>query len=112
MSDQPLANKVAVITGGSRGLGRAMAIALRRPRAQIALVARDVAALEESARLVAEAGSTARCFAADVTDETQVAAMAEAVLGAFGGVDILINNAGINIRKNVHKSLRSTNGTR
>lgn len=103
MSDQPLANKVAVITGGSRGLGRAMAIALAARGAQIALVARDVAALEESARLVAEAGSTARCFAADVTDETQVAAMAEAVLAAFGGVDILINNAGINIRKNVHE---------
>jgi NAD(P)-dependent dehydrogenase (short-subunit alcohol dehydrogenase family) len=103
MSDLILANKVAVITGGSRGLGRAMAVSLAAKGAQIALVARDVAALEESARLVAEAGSTAHCFAADVTDETQVAAMAEAVLSAFGGVDILINNAGINIRKNVHE---------
>ena len=103
MSQQPLANKVAVITGGSRGLGRAMAISLAAKGVQIALVARDVAAMEETARLVAEAGSTAHCFAADVTDETQVAAMAEAILLAFGTVDILVNNAGINIRKNVHE---------
>ncbi len=103
MSLQPLANKVAVITGGSRGLGRAMAISLAAKGVQIALVARDVVAMEETARLVAEAGSTAHCFAADVTDESQVAAMAEAILLAFGTVDILVNNAGINIRKNVHE---------
>jgi len=103
MSPQPLANKVAVITGGSRGLGRAMAVSLAAKGVQIALVARDVAAMEETARLVAEAGSTAHCFAADVTDESQVAAMAEAILLAFGTVDILVNNAGINIRKNVHE---------
>ena len=103
MSQQPLANKVAVITGGSRGLGRAMAISLAAKGVQIALVARDVAAMDETARLVAEAGSTAHCFAADVTDEAQVAAMAEAILLAFGTVDILVNNAGINIRKNVHE---------
>ena len=103
MSLQPLANKIAVITGGSRGLGRAMAISLAAKGVQIALVARDVAAMDETARLVAEAGSTAHCFAADVTDEAQVAAMAEAILLAFGTVDILVNNAGINIRKNVHE---------
>lgn len=91
-----LDGRVAVITGGSRGLGRAMAVALANAGAHIALVGRDRAALEESARL-----SGGMAFQADVTDENSVAKLAEEVSGKLGKTGILINNAGINLRKRI-----------
>jgi NAD(P)-dependent dehydrogenase (short-subunit alcohol dehydrogenase family) len=94
-----LDGKVAVITGASRGLGKAMALALAGAGAKLALVARDRARLEEAAAEVAALRSQAGVFIADVTDEAQVAAMTELVAAHFGRVDILINNAGMNIRK-------------
>jgi NAD(P)-dependent dehydrogenase (short-subunit alcohol dehydrogenase family) len=96
-----LEGKVAVITGGSRGLGRAMAIALAGAGARIALVGRDEAALAESAGLVADAGGEAHAFIADVTNEDSVTSLSAAVTAKFGKVQILVNNAGINIRKNL-----------
>jgi NAD(P)-dependent dehydrogenase (short-subunit alcohol dehydrogenase family) len=88
--------RVAVVTGASRGLGRAMAVELGAAGAKLALVGRDRSKLEETA---AEAGTDAAVFLADVTDETQVRALEQAVRERFGHVDILINNAGMNIRK-------------
>ena len=96
-----LNGKVAVITGGSRGLGKAMALALAAEGVKIALAARDEEAMAQVAKLIEAAGSEAASFRTDVTDEASVAQLAEAVLARFGGIDILINNAGINIRKNV-----------
>ena len=87
-----LEGKLALITGGSRGLGRSMAVALAAEGAQIALVGRDQQALAESA---AQIGPAARTFIADVTSESQVAALAS----QFSQLDILINNAGVNLRK-------------
>ena len=94
-----LDGKVAVITGASRGLGKAMALALAGAGARLALVARDRAKLEETAAAAAALGAESAIFIADVTDEAQVATMAELVSSQFGRVDILINNAGTNIRK-------------
>lgn len=94
-----LEGKVAVITGASRGLGKAMALALAGAGVKLALVARDREKLEETAKEAAALGSTAQIFIADVTDEPQVATVAELVVTQFGRVDILINNAGVNIRK-------------
>jgi NAD(P)-dependent dehydrogenase (short-subunit alcohol dehydrogenase family) len=94
-----LEGKVAVITGASRGLGKAMALALAGAGAKLALIARDREKLEETAKSAAGLGSDAQVFIADVTDEAQVATMAELVVTQFGRVDILINNAGVNIRK-------------
>src|SRR5579859_2012962 len=94
-----LDGKVAVITGASRGLGKAMALALAGAGARLALVARDRPKLEETAAEVAALGAEAAIFIADVTEESQVATMAELVVSQFGRVDILINNAGTNIRK-------------
>ena len=94
-----LEGKVAVITGASRGLGKAMALALAGAGVKLALVARDREKLEETAKAVAALGVSAQIFIADVTDEAQVATMAELVVSQFGRVDILINNAGVNIRK-------------
>jgi NAD(P)-dependent dehydrogenase (short-subunit alcohol dehydrogenase family) len=96
-----LTGRTAVITGASRGLGEAMAKALAEAGAQIALVARDLTRLEQVRRSITERGATAAVFAADVTQEKDVAAMAATVQQKFGHPQILINNAGINIRKNL-----------
>jgi len=93
--------KTAVITGGSRGLGEAMAKALSESGAAIALVARDVQRLEHVRDTITGQGGTAAIFKADVTDEEEVAALTAAVNQRLGPPQILINNAGINIRKNL-----------
>ncbi|MBM3766811.1 MAG: SDR family oxidoreductase [Acidobacteria bacterium] len=98
-----LKGKTAVITGGSRGLGKAMAVALAAEGVRIALVARDEAAMTDVAETIRKAGGEASCFKADVTDETAVATLEKEVLLQYGTVDILINNAGINIRKPIHE---------
>jgi NAD(P)-dependent dehydrogenase (short-subunit alcohol dehydrogenase family) len=95
----PLAGRVALITGASRGLGKAMALALAAEGARIALVARDRGALQKTAEEVWQTGSGAQVFVADVTSEEQVARLEKEVTEAFGPAHILINNAGINIRK-------------
>lgn len=94
-----LTGHTAVITGGSRGLGESMAKALAASGAAIALVARDVARLDGVKAAIVGAGGKAESFTADVTDEPDVIAMADAVAKKMGPVDIVINNAGTNIRK-------------
>ena len=96
-----LKGRTAVITGGSRGLGEAMAKALVDSGAQIALVARDRARMERVRDDIAAIGAVAEVFVADVTEEHDVAKLAEAVKGRFGNPQILINSAGINLRKNL-----------
>jgi NAD(P)-dependent dehydrogenase (short-subunit alcohol dehydrogenase family) len=96
-----LKGRTAVITGGSRGLGEAMAKALSEAGANIALVARDIKRLESVRDAIAERGGTAAIFIADVTQEKDVASTVEAVRQRFGHPQILINNAGTNIRKNL-----------
>jgi NAD(P)-dependent dehydrogenase (short-subunit alcohol dehydrogenase family) len=96
-----LTGRTAVITGGSRGLGEAMAKALAEAGANIALVARDRKRLELVRDAIQERGGTAELFTADVTKEDDVASVAEAVSQRFGHPQILINNAGTNIRKNL-----------
>lgn len=94
-----LAGRTALITGGSRGLGEAMATALAAAGAAVALVARDLTRLRQVQAAITAAGGKAAVFTADVTSETSVAAVTAAVKETFGPVDILINNAGINLRK-------------
>ncbi len=96
-----LAGRTAVITGGSRGLGEAMAKALSEAGANIALVARDRERLEQVRDPIGRSGGTAAFFTADVTLEDEVARVAEGVHQRFGHPQILINNAGTNIRKNL-----------
>ncbi len=96
-----LKDRVAVITGASRGLGRAMALALGGAGAKLALVSRDRAKLDESAAQTGAIGAEAAIFETDVTDEAQVRKLERDVIERFGRVDILINNAGIAVRKTV-----------
>src|SRR5262245_4233743 len=101
MSSGKLSGKIALITGASKGLGRAMAMALGQEKATLALVSRDKDQMDATAHAVRGAGGTAHTFKADVTDEQQVLRLAAAVEEQFGKIQILINNAGINIRKPV-----------
>jgi NAD(P)-dependent dehydrogenase (short-subunit alcohol dehydrogenase family) len=101
MAQGNLAGKTALITGGSRGLGRAMAVALAAEGAAVALVARDAEKLKESAAAVEAAGGKASLHLADVADEGQVAALEREIAAKYGGIQILINNAGINLRKGI-----------
>lgn len=94
-----LDGKVALITGASKGLGRAMALALAESGARLALVSRDQKQLAITADQVQAHGSRAELFHADITDEQQVRKLEGEVAAKFGKVQILINNAGINIRK-------------
>lgn len=96
-----LKGRSAVITGGSRGLGEAMAKALAGAGAQIALVARDRARLERVRDDIAASGAVAEVFVGDVTREDDVARVAEEIKVRFGNPQILINNAGTNIRKSL-----------
>jgi NAD(P)-dependent dehydrogenase (short-subunit alcohol dehydrogenase family) len=94
-----LAGRVAVITGASRGLGKAMALALAPAGVRLALVARDVERLSSVAAEARKLGAEAEVFQADISDEAQVLQLEQQVSGKLGKADILINNAGINIRK-------------
>lgn len=96
-----LSGKTVVITGGNRGLGEAMAHALSDSGAQIALVARDVERLTSVRDALALKGGVAEMFKADVTCEEDVAVAAKEIQGRFGNPQILINNAGTNVRKNL-----------
>ncbi len=94
-----LTGKSAIITGGSKGLGLAMAAGLASAGANLMLVNRNAAEGAQAAEEIrADFGVKAISFAADITDVAQTEAMVKAALEAFGQVDILINSAGINIR--------------
>jgi NAD(P)-dependent dehydrogenase (short-subunit alcohol dehydrogenase family) len=101
MSTRKLEGKAALITGASKGLGKAMALALAEAGARLALVSRNLELLNETAGAVRQLGAEAAVFAADVTDETQVLRLEKAVAVRFGKVQILVNNAGMNLRKPV-----------
>ena len=101
MNEMKLNGKVALITGASKGLGKAMALALGGAGARLALASRNLEQLNEVASSIRALGAEAEIFQADVTDEQQVLQLEKAVIKKFGKLQILINNAGINIRKPV-----------
>ena len=94
-SKLPLSGHVAWITGASRGIGRATALALARNGAAVAISGRDAEALETVANRLANDGADVFAQSCDVRDEQSVLAFAEAARVRFGEIDILVNNAGI-----------------
>jgi citronellol/citronellal dehydrogenase len=110
--DKPLANQVAVVTGASRGIGRAIAIEFARAGADVVVTARSSetkpsqlpGTIEETAREVEAEGRHALAIATDVTKEEQVQHLAERTLAEFGRCDILVNNAGISSPAPFHET--------
>lgn len=90
-----LTGKTAIVTGGGRGIGRAIAEALAAHGAAVALAGRNEANLQQVADAIRAGGGTASWHGCDVTAEAEVAALRDAVLATHGRIDILVNNAGI-----------------
>ena len=91
-----LKDQTAIVTGGSRGIGRAICLELARQGADIALVyAGNTAAAEETAEACRALGVEARCYQCDVADFEAVKAVVAQIKADFGGVQILVNNAGV-----------------
>lgn len=91
----PLADRVAVVTGASRGLGREIALAVARAGAAVALAARSKADLEETAHRAERAGSRTLVVPTDVTKYAEVEALMQRTVAAFGRLDIVVNNSGV-----------------
>ncbi len=106
MSDR-LKGKVALITGGGRGIGRAIALGFAREGARVAIAARTRAEVEAvAAEIEAELGMAALALTCDIVEEEQVKNLVQAVLAGFGQVDILVNNAGIGVARPVYGMTR------
>ncbi|HET8707018.1 MAG TPA: SDR family NAD(P)-dependent oxidoreductase, partial [Pseudomonadales bacterium] len=90
-----LKDKVVVVTGSGRGLGRAMAVEFAKAGAKIAVVDLDPAAVEETVAKCKEVGSDAKAYLINVAKEDQVIKLFDDVVADFGRLDGLINNAGI-----------------
>jgi NAD(P)-dependent dehydrogenase (short-subunit alcohol dehydrogenase family) len=98
---QTLKDRVAVITGAGKGLGKTFAAALAQEGAHLALIGRNAGTLNAVAAEAKNAGVRAEVFTGDVSKEEDVRKIEQQVVSKFPKVHILINNAGINIRKNV-----------
>src|SRR5262245_35275411 len=87
--------RTAVITGGAKGIGLAVAERLGRDGAHIALLDMNPADLEAAGRRLGDAGITVRTYVTDVSDEAEVIRAMDGVVADFGRLDVLVNNAGI-----------------
>jgi NADP-dependent 3-hydroxy acid dehydrogenase YdfG len=94
-----LKDKVSLITGAGRGIGRGIAVAMAKAGSSVILVSRSLSELKETARVITKSGGTALPIKTDISDEVQVNIMIEKALDKFGKIDILINNAGQYLEK-------------
>lgn len=87
--------KTAIVTGGGSGIGRASAVLLAKENFRVGLVGRRAEPLQETAELIRQAGGEAWWQALDVQDEMAVAAFVQAAAASYGGIDLLVNSAGV-----------------
>jgi 3-oxoacyl-[acyl-carrier protein] reductase len=92
--DLGLGGKVAIVTGGSRGIGRSIALGLAAEGCRVAICARGAERLEATAEELRAAGAEVLALALDVTDEASQRRLIEETAGRFGRIDVLVNNAG------------------
>jgi 3-oxoacyl-[acyl-carrier protein] reductase len=97
--NSPLENRVALITGSSRGIGKSIAERLAREGVRIILTASSKERLEKAEREIADSGGTVASIACDLSDRKSVVRLASEAGEVYGGLDILINNAGIGLSK-------------
>lgn len=90
-----LTGQVAIVTGGGRGIGRSIALALAGAGAQVAVIARTTEEIAETARLIEAAGGRSLSVTADVTDAAAVEQMVTEVTDSLGPIDLLVNNAAV-----------------
>ncbi len=98
-----LAGRTALVTGGSSGLGRAMALALAEAGASVVVAARRKGELEETVAAIEALGARGASVVADLADPVALEAMAEQAARPFGAPDILINAAGVNLRQPIEE---------
>src|SRR5213595_1579437 len=103
MASFDLRGRVAIVTGGNGGIGLGMARGLARAGARVVIAARDETKSKDAVKELEALGPGARAVTTDVTDEAAVRRMVKATLDAFGRLDVLVNNAGTNIRKPPHE---------
>lgn len=96
----PLQGKTAIVTGAGRGIGRAIAIAYAQAGASVCCTARTEDEIEATAQSIRENGGRALAIPADVRDTDQVTAMVAQTVEEYGGVDILVLNAGVQLDRN------------
>ena len=89
-----LEDRVVLVTGGGRGIGRAIAVHAANSGGRVAVLSRSRGELDETVELIARSGGEAAAFPASVTDPDQVAGALDGILRNFGAVDVLVNNAG------------------
>jgi NAD(P)-dependent dehydrogenase (short-subunit alcohol dehydrogenase family) len=94
MNSKSLADKVAIVTGANRGIGRAIATNLAQNGAKVVLAARDAQKLDEVVTQIRESGQEGIAFPADLRDLETPRRLVDAAVAEFGGIDILVNNAG------------------
>ena len=90
-------SKVAIVTGGGRGIGKATALALAKEKVTVVVVSRTLSEIEAVANEIRKNGREALAIAADVSQKSAVDSMVKQTLGRFGKIDILVNNAGVAI---------------
>ena len=93
--EKRLKGKVAIVTGASRGIGKAISLAMAKEAATIVLAARAIDKMNETAKLITAAGGKAQIIPTELTDECSIKNLVKAAAESFGRLDILINNAGI-----------------
>lgn len=105
-------NKIALVTGGSRGIGRICALALANAGAKVAVLSRDKVKLNKVVEEIEQLGSKALAIEADITDVSCIDGVVDYIIEKFGNIDILVNNAGICIKESaLNVSIETWNQT-
>ena len=100
-----LEGKVAIVTGASRGVGRAVSVALAREAATVVLAARSIQELQRTADMVSQAGGKSQTIVTELTEERSIKNLVEVAGEKYGGLDILVNNAGVTHSASLEETL-------